>query len=136
MNKLKIELEPIGVIHTKYRKKEDTPAQGVEVENSFGKIEMYEKYLDGIKGLKVGDNITIIFRFDKSNSFELVTNARISIKKLGVFSTRSPNRPNGLGISTIKILSIKNNMIVFSGADMFDNSPLIDIKPNLNAFYE
>jgi len=81
--------------------------------------------------LKPGDKITVAFHFHLSKGFELTTVPYLSDTPAGVFSTRSPDRPNGLGITVVDISGIEENRIEFTGADMLDGSPVIDIKPSI-----
>lgn len=125
----KIDIEPIGYINTKYKERKGTPPQGNESKDSFGAINMLPAFKDGIQDLKIGMNITIIFNFHHSRDYKLVTEARLSPVPLGVFSTRSPDRPNFLGITVVEIVDITESSIKFLGADMLDGTPVIDIKP-------
>lgn len=131
----KIILEPIGYIQTKYKERKGTPPQGRESTESYGSILMRDEFVEGICDLKSGMGITIIFNFHKSKGYKLVTEARLSPVPLGVFSTRSPNRPNSLGITDVKITNIEEGRIDFIGADMLDGTPVIDIKPSFNEIY-
>ena len=78
--------------------------------------------------------ITLVFYFHKSEGYNLITKSRMSIRPVGVFSTRSPDRPNCIGITEVVIRSVDNNIIEFQGADMLDGTPIIDIKPTLKVY--
>lgn len=125
----KIVFEPIGYIYTNYIKRQGTLIQGQNSEISPGKIVMKSKYVEGINGIKKGDKITILFHFHKSKGYELTTIPYLSDTPTGVFCTRSPDRPNGIGITVVDVTHVKDNKIEFIGADMFDKTPVIDIKP-------
>jgi len=101
------------------------------VKSSLGYIQMEEEFLEGIRDLKSGMNITLVFYFNQSKGYSLITNSRMSNVPVGVFSTRSPNRPNSIGITEVVIREIKGATIEFKGADMLDGTPVIDIKPSL-----
>lgn len=125
----KIEIEAIGYINTKYSTREGVPHQGGESDESYGSITIRDEFLEGIKSLKPADKITVIFNFHKSQGFELTTIPFISKTPVGIFSTRSPDRPNSLGITVVEIIRVEQNCIEFKGADMLDGTPVVDIKP-------
>ena len=125
----KIIIEPIGYIETEYLNRDGVPAQGRDSNNSYGAIVIKAEFLEGILDLKPGDKLTVIFNFHKSNGFELTTIPCKTNNPVGVFSTRSPDRPNSLGISLIEVIHIEDNVIKFKGADMLNGTPVIDIKP-------
>ncbi len=131
----KISIEPIGYIETKYQERKGTPPQGRESKESYGTICMRSEFVDGIRDLKEGMEITIIFNFHKSKDYKLITEARLSPVPLGVFATRSPDRPNRIGITDVKIKKIGDGKIEFIGADMLDGTPVIDIKPSFSQIY-
>ena len=131
----KIIIEPIGYIETKYSTRKGVPAQGEESVNSHGVIVMRDEFAEGIRDLKQGDNITVLFNFHKSKAFELTTIPYSSNTPKGIFSTRSPDRPNGIGITVVEITKVERNKIEFIGADMLDGTPVIDIKPALQKSY-
>ena len=126
-------IKPVGYIRSKYTRREGTPFQGRESTGSCGTIEMLPEFKDGIRDLKAGMKITVIFNFHLSQGYTLITAARKSPEPRGVFSTRSPDRPNSLGITTVEIVSITDGRIEFLGADMLDGTPVIDIKPGFKS---
>ena len=128
---MEYKIKPIGYIKTKYKEFDNTPSQGAKVKSSLGYIQMEEEFLEGIRDLKSGMNITLVFYFNQSKGYSLITNSRMSNVPVGVFSTRSPNRPNSIGITEVIIREIRGDIIEFKGADMLDGTPVIDIKPSL-----
>ena len=76
----------------------------------------------------------LLYYFHKSNGFELETKPFLDNVKRGVFSTRSPKRPNGIGMSVVKILNIDKNIINIENVDILDGTPLLDIKPYISDF--
>lgn len=129
---MEYKIKPIGYIKTKYKDRKDTPSQGANVKSSLGCIQIEEEFLEGIRDLKSGMNITVVFYFNQSKGYKLITKGRMSPVPVGVFSTRSPDRPNSIGITEVVIREIKDNIIEFRGADMLDGTPVIDIKPTLS----
>ena len=123
-----IEMEPIGFVSTDA---EEIP-RSWKVSDVEGELVMDEIYLEGLKDIKAGQRIYVIFHFHKSHKFTskfMRIKPPIHDKKVGVFNTHSPFRPNPIGISVLDVLEVKGNVIRVSGLDMFDKTPILDIKP-------
>jgi tRNA-Thr(GGU) m(6)t(6)A37 methyltransferase TsaA len=129
-----IEMYPIGIIHSPYKRPEDVPIQGKFKEDILGKIELYEKYKDGLLDLNEFSHAFIIFHLHKSNREKILAKPYLENIIHGVFSIRTPHRPNHIGLSIIKILNIENNFINFKWVDMIDKTPVLDIKPYISYF--
>lgn len=125
---MKIELKTIGIIRT------DTKIvpRHWSVSEVEGKIIVEEKYSLGIKDIKSGQHIIVIFYFHKSSNFNesfLIQKPPHRQQNLGVFSTCSPVRPNPIGMSIVEVIRVEGNIIFFKGLDMIDGTPVLDIKP-------
>ena len=126
---MNLKLTQIGVIKTPYVGK--APYQPVEnIEGDF-KIILYPEYKDGLYKLESFKYIYVIYYLDR-----IVREVSMEVfppwaggKKVGLFASRSPVRPNPIGISIVKVKKIINNEIYTTGLDVFDNTPLLDIKP-------
>lgn len=136
-------LHPIGIIHTPYHDKYDAPRQpirsgntndpGVKEETVIGTIELFanqnfEQATDDLSGF---DYIWIIFWFDKNDEWKPKVLPPRGRKKRGVFATRSPHRPNPIGISLCKLIDVNGRFIRVENPDMLDGTPILDIKPYL-----
>lgn len=130
-NNLKDEiiLKPIGYIETPFKDRMGVSHQPDET--LIGTLHIFKEYREGIADIKPGSNGQIIFYFHKSEGCSLTVRPRGIGEPTGVFSTRSPNRPNGIGISAVRFLSNDGCKIEFSGVDMLDGTPLLDIKPQV-----
>ena len=126
-------LKLIGKIHSPLKTIEDCPLQESE-DAPEATIEIYPEFLEGIKDLKPGGKIILITWLDKADRtvISCIPRRNYSSPKIGVFSTRSPDRPNPVGLHSVKIISIKDNLIKVSALEVLDQTPLIDIKPDLN----
>jgi len=133
---MKFEFKPVGFIRTQNRELAGAPIQPLYGRDQTGKVEILLEYIPGLKDLEGFSHIILIYVFDRhrKGDFKLQVKPYMDNKLRGVFATRAPKRPNNLGISIVKIEQIKNNMIFFSGADMLDNTPLLDIKPYVPDF--
>ena len=123
-------LNIIGEIHSTLKKKEDCPLQ--ENENApEATIEIYPEYLEGIKNINPGSDIVLLTWLHQADRsvIKCVTRNNYDSPKVGVFSTRSPDRPNPIGIHSVKVLAVENNFIKVSALEVLDQTPLIDIKP-------
>jgi tRNA-Thr(GGU) m(6)t(6)A37 methyltransferase TsaA len=121
-------LEPIGVIHSPYREKKDTPFQGRH-EIKECTIEVFIKYDPGLLDIDTCTHLFVLYRQDRSNREVLQTKTPWGPDMRGVFSTRSPNRPNPIGLCVVYFLERNGRFLRVSGLDALDGSPLIDIKP-------
>ena len=128
-NKISIEMKPIGYIETPYMG--NAPFQPVEDDEQEFCIILEPEYAQGLEKLSTFKYIYVLFYLDRieSNDKLLVSPSWSDKKDIGVFATRSPNRPNPIGLSIVSIKKIENNIIFISGIDVFDDTPVLDIKP-------
>jgi len=125
----KIEIKPIGIIHTPYRESKDIPIQGIFKTDVEGWAELEEKYIPGLKDLDGFSHAIFIYYFHRSGEEHLEGKPYLEDQHHGIFAIRSPHRPNHLGLSIVKIKKIVDNKLYFSEVDMLDGTPLLDIKP-------
>lgn len=122
-------INPIGVIRTPHTDIKNMPIQPIAAEGIKGYIELLPEYAAGLKDLEGFSHITLVYRFHKIEGFELEVIPFMDTEKRGIFSCKAPKRPNAIGISTVKLVAIKGNIIHIEQVDMLDGTPLIDIKP-------
>lgn len=130
-----LELQPIGLIRTPYHDRYDAPSQpGLDDRNAEGKIILdsghnYEQALADLDGF---EKIWLIYWFNRNSGWkpkiQVPRGPRI---KRGVFATRSPHRPNPIGLSLVSLLEVKGRILRVGGVDILDKTPLLDIKPYL-----
>jgi len=126
-------LIPIGIIRTPFKEKYKTPIQPFK-SKAIGKIQVYKKYEQGLKDIDGFSHIIIIYRFHKSKGYKLLVKPFLDDNIRGVFSTRTPRRPNQIGLSVVRLIKKKNNILIVKGIDVFDKTPLLDIKPYVPEF--
>ncbi len=126
--------KPVGIIHSKYKKKEGVPIQGVLSKDSKGWIEIFPEYKDGLIDLDVFSHIFLIYQFHLSKGYSLLTKPFLEDKEHGIFATRAPKRPNPIGISIVKLEKIEENKLYIDEVDIIDGTPLLDIKPFIPEF--
>jgi tRNA-Thr(GGU) m(6)t(6)A37 methyltransferase TsaA len=126
-------LKSIGLIHTPYKRLEDVPIQPSR-STAIGEIEINEEYQEGLKDIEGFSHITLVYLFHKSEGYSLLVNPFLDDQFRGVFATRSPRRPNPIGISTVRLLERRENTLRVLGIDVLDGTPLVDVKPYVPAF--
>lgn len=126
-----IEYKPIGFFASKYSLKTGAPRQGILKSETKGVIILDTIFIKGLSWLDKFEYIWVISHFHEVKGWESIVNPPESAHEFGVFATRSPRRPNPIGLSLIKIDTIIKNKIYVSGVDLFDKTPIIDIKPFL-----
>lgn len=128
-----ITYEPIGYIHSEYNSPDEAPRNYTMAGDAASVLEIDSKYLDGMTDIYPGEKYIVIFHFDRVDHYDLRTHKFRKGPETGLFSTRSPFRPNPIGLSVITIKEIYGNKITFTGGDMFDGTPVLDIKPAMNS---
>lgn len=123
----------IGTIHSELKDLKDCPRQ--EIENApIATIEIFEEFVEGLKDVQPGDQLILFTWLHKADRTVLQTRPRNDnqLPLAGIFSTRSPDRPNPIGIHFVEVLEVlKNNRFTVSGLEVLDGTPLVDIKPDL-----
>jgi len=124
---------PIGIFYTEYTPETGAPRQGILKPEAKGKIEIFQEYRDALQSLELFEYIIVIYHFDKVKKWNPTARPPASnpCHTFGLFATRSPNRPNPIGIATIKLEKIENGILYISGTDAFNGTPVLDIKPYL-----
>jgi len=130
---MKLKLKPIGIIHTPYKTKKEIPCQGYST-NKTGIITIFKKYAAGLKDIEGFSHIWIIYSFHKAEKYKPLVKPFLDNKKHGLFATRYFNRPNPIGISLVKLIKKKDNILTVKEIDVLDKTPLLDIKPYVPKF--
>ena len=122
----------IGRVHSSLKKLEDCPRQESE-EAPDATIEVFQEYLPALSHLQNGDEIVLFTWLDKADRTVLKTHPRNdkNIELTGIFSTRSPDRPNPIGIHFVKVKAkTATNKFTVYNLEVLDNTPILDIKPD------
>lgn len=137
-----MEIRPIAHIETDFKEKFGIPRQSGRVAESIGKIVFEPEYRipEAIRGVEEFSHLWLIFDFSKNHREEFSPTVRPprlgGNKRVGVFASRSPFRPNSLGLSSVKLIEVlktekEGNILIVSGADLLSGTPIYDIKPYL-----
>lgn len=117
--------EPIGRVKNELKEKQFIK----NAENIVSEIIIEVDYLDGLYKIDEQKYIDILFGFHQSEGYKMITPV-FNGETRGVFASRSPNRPNGIGVTTVRLLERKGNKLVVTGLDALSDSPVFDIKPS------
>lgn len=126
-------MHTIGVIHSPFNEKEQTPIQSVRTQ-AMGQVEVYPEFADGLKDIEGFSHIHLLYVFHKSSGYVIHTKPFLDDYEHGIFATRYPYRPNPLGLSTVRLLSRQENVLIVEGVDVLNGTPLLDIKPYVPDF--
>ena len=129
-----IKYKPIGIIHSPFKEPKGTPIQPKSARNIKGTVELFPDYVEGLKDIEKFSHIILIYHFHLSKKVKLTAIPFMDDEKRGVFAMRGPSRPNPIGISTVRLINIKGNILYIQDVDIVDGTPLLDIKPYVPEF--
>jgi len=131
---MKLEIQSIGIVHSPFVTAKGTPAQPAADEGTRGYIEVYPEFAEGLKDLDLFSHIHVLFHLHLASKKELTVIPFLDSKPHGVFATRSPGRPNSLGLSVVEVERVEGNIVHVRNLDILDGSPVFDIKPYVAQF--
>jgi len=129
-----VALRPIGIIHSQHQNAEQVPIQPAYAENCPARIEVFPEFAAGLSDLEGFSHIYLIYQFHQAGKPQLRVKPFLQDVERGVFATRSPNRPNPIGLSIVELVRRAGNILHIKGADILDGIPLLDIKPYIKRF--
>lgn len=121
--------KPIGIIYTPFITPENIPVQNIGANGIKATIKIFAEFVSGLKDLEGFSHIILLYHLHLVEHFSLTVKPFLDDIEHGVFSTRSPVRPNPIGLTVVKLNEIKGNILYIENVDMVDGTPLIDIKP-------
>ncbi len=132
MNQIKY--KPIGVIHSPFKEPKGTPIQPTGAKGVEGTVEVFSEYAEGLKDVEGFSHIILIYHFHLSKGAPLRVKPYMDNERHGVFAMRGPSRPNPIGISVVRLIKIRENILHIQDVDIVDGTPLLDIKPYVPEF--
>lgn len=129
-----MEIKPIGTIHTPFTESAGTPIQPRMAHGAEGTVEVFDEYIPGLKDIEGFERIWILFWCHRAATPKLRVKPYMDTREHGLFTTRAPARPNPIGISSVRLLEVKENILKVADVDMLDGTPLLDIKPYTPGF--
>jgi tRNA-Thr(GGU) m(6)t(6)A37 methyltransferase TsaA len=129
-----VTFRPIGTIITPFPEAEGTPIQGVYAQGSEGRVILDEAFAPALDDIEGFERLWLVYWMDRVGSYKSkVVPYRDTIEH-GLFATRSPSRPNPIGLSVVRFLRREGSVLHVADVDMLNNTPLLDIKPYVSEF--
>ena len=125
---VKIDMKPIGFVKT------ETTGKEIRNKSHISKIVFREELAEALEGIQDFSHLFVIFWLHKTAEKEkgimkVHPRGRQDLPLLGVFATRTPYRPNPIGLTRVRLLDVEGNVVTVQGLDAFDGTPVLDIKP-------
>lgn len=129
-----ITLTPIGVIRSDHQTAAGTPIQPTYAEQCVGRVIIDRSYEDALDDIEGFERVWLIYLLDRAGEYRPRIVPYRDVREHGLFATRSPCRPNPIGLSVVRLLARDRNVLQIRGVDVLDGTPLIDIKPYVPEF--
>jgi len=124
---------PIGFVKSPYTETSAIPKGLNAKHDAEGVLEILLEFEAGLKDVQGFSHLFVLWVFDRSEGFDLVGAPPVDNLPHGVFSTRSPRRPNPIGLTVVELLRRDNGSLFVRGVDMLDGTPILDIKPYMSS---
>lgn len=131
---MKIEYEPIGIIHSPFKEPEGAPIQPSRAKGAAGTVEVFQDYEEGLCDLDGFSHIILLCHLHRTRSFRLQVVPFLDTQPRGLFATRAPSRPNPIGMSIVELAGIEGTTLAIRGLDLLEGTPVLDIKPYVGEF--
>jgi tRNA-Thr(GGU) m(6)t(6)A37 methyltransferase TsaA len=128
-----ITLDPIGVVHSPYTDKAQIPKGPGARHDAEGTLEIRPDLEAGLTDIEGFSHLYVVWVFDRSEGYDLLSTPPTDDRPHGVFATRAPRRPNPLGLTVVRLLRHEGPRLHVRGLDMLDGTPILDIKPYLSS---
>jgi tRNA-Thr(GGU) m(6)t(6)A37 methyltransferase TsaA len=126
--------KPIGIIRTPFKQSTGTPIQSSVAKGAAGTVELFPEFEAGLKDLGEFERVWLIYQFDRASKPQLLVRPYLDSCERGIFATRSPARPNRIGMSPVRLIRIEGRRLHVADVDILDGTPLLDLKPYVPAF--
>jgi tRNA-Thr(GGU) m(6)t(6)A37 methyltransferase TsaA len=123
----------IGYVASPYKEPKDVPKGLGAKHETEGVLEIFPEFEAGLADIEGFSHLFVIWVFDRSDGFELTASPPSDNRTHGVFATRSPRRPNPIGLTVVELLRREGPRLYIRGVDMLDRTPVLDIKPYLSS---
>ncbi len=119
----------IGIVHSPFHEPAQTPIQPVFASDVRGRVQVFPEYAEGLKDLEGFSHLHLIYVFDRVSGMKLRVKPYLADVEHGIFATRSPTRPNPIGMSIVRLIGREGATLHVAELDILDGTPLLDIKP-------
>jgi len=123
---------PIGVVRSPFTDTKQIPKGPGAKHDEEGVLELRADLEEGLKDIEGFSHLFVLWIFDRAGDYDLTAHPPSDDKPHGVFATRSPRRPNAIGLTVVELLGRDGTHLRVRGVDMLDGSPIVDIKPYLS----
>lgn len=125
--------QPIGYARSPYKNTKEVPKGLGAKHEAEGTLEILPQFEAGLTDIEGFSHLIVLWVFDRAGEYELLGTPPSDNRPHGVFATRSPRRPNPIGLTVIELLRREGRMLQVRGIDMLDGTPILDIKPYLSS---
>ncbi|MFQ6045753.1 MAG: tRNA (N6-threonylcarbamoyladenosine(37)-N6)-methyltransferase TrmO [Gemmatimonadales bacterium] len=126
-------MEPIGIVRSPFADTAQIPKGPGAKHTAEGVLEIRPELEDGLTDIEGFSHLYVIWVFDRAEGHKLISTPPTDTRPHGVFATRSPRRPNPIGLTVVTLLGRDGNKLRVRGVDMLDGTPILDIKPYLSS---
>ena len=128
-----ITLQPIGTIRSPFTSTSEIPRGPGASHTAEGVLEFLPELEAGLTDIEGFSHLYVLWVFDRSKDYDLMATPPIDTRPHGVFATRSPRRPNPIGLTVVQLLRREGSRLHVRGVDMLDGTPFVDLKPYLSS---
>ncbi|HYG58044.1 MAG TPA: tRNA (N6-threonylcarbamoyladenosine(37)-N6)-methyltransferase TrmO [Symbiobacteriaceae bacterium] len=126
-------MQPIGFVHSPYTETSQIPKGCGARHEADGSLQILPAYQEGLTDIEGFSHLYVLWVFDRVEGFELLATPPTDTRPHGVFATRSPRRPNRLGLTVVELVKREGSRLRVRGIDMLDGTPILDLKPYLSS---
>ena len=127
---------PIGFVHSPYKTTADVPKGLGAKHEAEGTLEILPEFEPGLTDIEGISHLFVLWEFDRAQGFELLGTPPCDDRSHGVFATRTQYRPNPIGVSVVRLIRRRGNVLEVRGLDAIDGTPILDLKPYLSGVPE
>jgi len=128
-----LSMQPIGHVRSTYTDSREIPKGLGAKHKAEGVLDIRAEFEPGLTDIEGFSHLFVIWAFDRSDGFNLVVTPPSDVQPHGVFATRSPRRPNPIGLTVVELLKREGTALHVRGIDMLDGTPILDINPYLSS---
>lgn len=129
-----ISYTPIGYVHSPFQQTVGMPIQAVAARGVPGRIELAPEYHAGLQDIEEFEYLILLYHLHRIEGASLTVTPFLDHQPHGIFATRSPKRPNPIGLSVVRLVKVEGLILHIEDVDVLDGTPLIDIKPYVPDF--
>lgn len=124
---------PIGFVRSPYADTAQIPKGPGAQHDAEGELELLPEFAEGLADIDGFSHLFVLWVFDRVDGYDLLSTPPTDDRAHGVFSTRSPRRPNPIGLTVVRLVRRDGARLVVRGVDMLDGTPILDLKPYLSS---